>query len=880
VRESTAVGPQQSATAARHAFTAWPTGETVESHEHDAAADFDFDFDFSKVPVSAPGTHTRRPPFTSGLNHGTPAGTTVASTTDPSEQEGHAVADRIGGVRLDMPAGRESSPPSADTSGLEAGRPLDAPTRQRFEHELGADLTTVRVHTGSAAERSSHRMGAAAYAVDNHIVFGSGGYAPSTDRGTWLLAHELTHVVQHAVHGQRDVVHRAPEDVPALEQQLFDGVAAGGDDGFLSAARALNQFAPGDIDRLLSANPGKGRKKLTLIQIAAIHSAARNGPGLGPNSNAAAFTRPAYLDKNIQSEMEKDNWEGVAEYLNGFSEADIMSRLRKLTIEKIDKIRIGALNNKAVGKDSSVFKVGSEARRVASQALIDQEAGPGATIRSAGSGGGNPNVGVPVADQEPLAPGTDGKADPLYLDNNIINVSYNVLTGLFQVEYQGGGFLDLDFDNVLKGAKAGLPPVTGVYFKHKKNGRVYPANFNKKDLPNIMACALAIEAKIPEAQARTIGAMIDVAVSAAGAAGAVIRLGQSLARPLAKAPTKQPAKTDQKAASGRGAKPGTATGSGGGGAPKEPQGMSASGSGKSATAPKAGGKPGGGQLQEVTQGGGKAGGPVQDLPSEIRWPKVSGETPMVGAGFVLRSAYGAAKVSGRALGQGALVKAALTARVLGATKTVAEGPLEVAGVSIAKAILVTGGKFVPQAAADAGRAVLYALVLQDFTYLVVEPAQAPGVDSTPAQAPGKQSSPASAPGRDTTPMTDPVDKTPAQAPGQLVDEPAECKKLIGSKVTHDHHVFPQKFRQRFKDIGIEIDDWTVTMGWQDHVGKNGLHAGFGWNDEWEMFFDDMPEVGKMTAEQARGWQRRAQNFGYRLMIEAGIDRRKLHPYRR
>ncbi|MEV6693821.1 DUF4157 domain-containing protein [Micromonospora sp. NPDC051196] len=876
MRESAAANPRQNAAATSPVVTP-PAGATVPSHEHeheDATA-----FDLARVLTA----RTPRPPFAFGLNHGVPTGRTVASTTDALEHEGHAVADRIAGTRPAMPGGHEPALPDADTSGLGTGRPLDAPTRRRFEHELGADLSSVRIHTDAAAARSAHRMGAAAYAVDNHVVFGDDGFAPSTERGTWLLAHELTHVVQHAVHDQHDIVHRAPEDVPMLEQQLFDGVAAGSGEGYLSAARALNRFADYDIARLLSDNPGKGRKALTLSQIAAIHLAARDAPGLGPNSNAATFTRPAYLDRNIRNLMEKDDWQGVAEYLNGFNEADIMTRLRKMTIEKIDKVRLGALDNKAVGKDSAVFKVAEQARRVASQALVDQAAGPGAKSVTVTLGGGS--TGVPVADQQPLDPGTDGKADPQYIDNSIVNVSYDVLTGLFQVQYQDGDYLDLDFDRVLKGAKA-KSGMIGVYFKHKKNGRVYPATFNSKDLPNISACALAIEAKIPEAQARAIGAMIEVAVSAAGVAGAVIRFGQSITRPLAKT-AKPSSTTDQKAPPSQAGRPGTTTGSGGsggsgsGGAQKSPQGMSASGSGKAGTpAPKAGSRSGSGQLQEVTQGGGRAGGPVQDLPSEIAWPRISGETPLTGAGFVLRTAYGAAKVSGRALGQGALVKAAPGARVLGATKTVASGPLEVAGTSIAKAVLVTGGKFVPQAAANAGRTVLYALVLRDNTYLVVEPAEAPGADSTPAQAPGQSSGTASAPGRDTAPMTDPVDKTPAQAPGQLVDDPAECKKLIGAKVTHDHHIFPQKFRQRFKEIDIDIDDWTVTMGWQDHVGKDGLHAGFGWNDEWEVFFDDMPDVGTMTPEQARGWKLRAQNFGYRLMIEAGIDRRKLHPYRK
>ena len=76
------------------------------------------------------------------------------------------------------------------------GRPLDTPTRSFFEPRIGHDLGAVRVHTDERAASSAAAVGATAYTVGPDVVFSSGAYAPHTERGRSLLAHELTHVAQ------------------------------------------------------------------------------------------------------------------------------------------------------------------------------------------------------------------------------------------------------------------------------------------------------------------------------------------------------------------------------------------------------------------------------------------------------------------------------------------------------------------------------------------------------------------------------------------------------------------------------------------------------------------------------------------------------------
>jgi hypothetical protein len=63
---------------------------------------------------------------------------------------------------------------------------------QRFRY----DFSNVRIHTDETAEQSARDVSANAYTVKHNVVFGAGQYAPETQKGRRLIAHELTHVVQ------------------------------------------------------------------------------------------------------------------------------------------------------------------------------------------------------------------------------------------------------------------------------------------------------------------------------------------------------------------------------------------------------------------------------------------------------------------------------------------------------------------------------------------------------------------------------------------------------------------------------------------------------------------------------------------------------------
>ncbi len=123
-------------------------------------------------------------------------------------------------------APRADAPADGLLEGLGAGRPLDPTTRARFASRLGTPFADVRVHAGPRAAESAHAVGAAAFTLGRHIVFGAGRYAPATTAGRRLLAHELTHVAQaYRAPTAEPCIHRSAEsDAARIESLLSYGI--------------------------------------------------------------------------------------------------------------------------------------------------------------------------------------------------------------------------------------------------------------------------------------------------------------------------------------------------------------------------------------------------------------------------------------------------------------------------------------------------------------------------------------------------------------------------------------------------------------------------------------------------------------------------------
>ncbi len=105
--------------------------------------------------------------------------------------------------------GTNAAPASVGAALASSASPLNPALRQDMEQRFGHDFSRVRVHSDTVASQSADQMNALAYTVGRNIVFGAGRFAPETQEGRRLLAHELTHVVQ--------------QGAPATNSQPFAG---------------------------------------------------------------------------------------------------------------------------------------------------------------------------------------------------------------------------------------------------------------------------------------------------------------------------------------------------------------------------------------------------------------------------------------------------------------------------------------------------------------------------------------------------------------------------------------------------------------------------------------------------------------------------------
>jgi hypothetical protein len=135
------------------------------------------------------------------------------------------------------------------------GRPLDRETRAFMEPRFGRDFSQVRLHTDGQAATSAHEVNALAYTVGEHIVMGQRQYAPRTNEGRRLLAHELAHVIQQSGRLRRSAIaveanlKVAPAD-DVLEREANDVAAKISEDESLpklrqaTSARLQRQLSP------------------------------------------------------------------------------------------------------------------------------------------------------------------------------------------------------------------------------------------------------------------------------------------------------------------------------------------------------------------------------------------------------------------------------------------------------------------------------------------------------------------------------------------------------------------------------------------------------------------------------------------------------------
>jgi methylenetetrahydrofolate dehydrogenase (NADP+)/methenyltetrahydrofolate cyclohydrolase len=92
-----------------------------------------------------------------------------------------------------------------------AGKPLEDGTRASYEARFGHDFSDVRIHDDSESAALNRQFRARAFAVGNHVAF-AGEERSQVAPGSYLLAHELAHVVQQRQAGVARVMRQPTEE--------------------------------------------------------------------------------------------------------------------------------------------------------------------------------------------------------------------------------------------------------------------------------------------------------------------------------------------------------------------------------------------------------------------------------------------------------------------------------------------------------------------------------------------------------------------------------------------------------------------------------------------------------------------------------------------
>lgn len=225
----------------------------------------------------------------------------IGASDDPLELEADRVADQVmaapthsevGGAppHIQRYAGQavdsaDTAPSSVGSVLADPGSPLEPALRQDMEQRFVHDFSRVRVHTGQAAEQSAREVSAQAYTVGSNIVFAAGRFAPGTNEGRHLLAHELAHVVQQSGAdglnvGQRDEQRAslpAPISPTPLQRQA-EAVPSAEEAGLEAEAEPEASASGGFLveDDASEVGPAQMRKSEFLAQLRAEVCAAAN----------------------------------------------------------------------------------------------------------------------------------------------------------------------------------------------------------------------------------------------------------------------------------------------------------------------------------------------------------------------------------------------------------------------------------------------------------------------------------------------------------------------------------------------------------------------------------------------------------------------------
>ncbi|MEM8640126.1 MAG: DUF4157 domain-containing protein [Cyanobacteria bacterium P01_G01_bin.54] len=131
------------------------------------------------------------------------------------------------------------------------GQSLDSGLQQSMGQAMGADFSSVKVHTDTQSDTLNRSLQAKAFTTGQDVFFKKGEYNPQSRSGQALIAHEPTHVVQQTPNTiQRDTTKLVEEANSQVEKKtkdkdIFWGQAHG-DEGIILA---LNEYTQKGVQK-------------------------------------------------------------------------------------------------------------------------------------------------------------------------------------------------------------------------------------------------------------------------------------------------------------------------------------------------------------------------------------------------------------------------------------------------------------------------------------------------------------------------------------------------------------------------------------------------------------------------------------------------------
>lgn len=180
---------------------------------------------------------------------------------------------------------------------LSPSHPLDSYTQMLMKSRMGYDFSRVRVHTGALANSSAKSLRATAYTVGNDIVFASGAYEPNTVEGSYLLAHELSHVVEQGTNGRRiqcwgDGIHK---ELTAVASDILT------DEDVIPIADGKSEFVA-QLQPYSFSTDYKARRLLWTGPLFLSGAVEGEGPDHGEDGNYQSYDIRAAKDQNLTSQ--------------------------------------------------------------------------------------------------------------------------------------------------------------------------------------------------------------------------------------------------------------------------------------------------------------------------------------------------------------------------------------------------------------------------------------------------------------------------------------------------------------------------------------------------------------------------------------------------